>query len=80
MSTNTEAKKSNGIEPKLLIHIAITVLLMFFFRFLPAPAPITPYGMAIIGIFFGLVYAWTMSSLIWPSLLSLAALGVTTEF
>lgn len=80
MSTNTGAQKSNGIEPKLLIHIVVTVLLMFFFRFLPAPAPITPYGMAIIGIFFGLVYAWTMSSLIWPSLLSLAALGVTTEF
>lgn len=80
MSTSTETKKVNGIEPKLLIHMAITIFFMFFFRFLPAPAPITPYGMAIIGIFFGIVYAWTVSTLIWPSLLSLVALGVTTDF
>ena len=45
----TEAKKSN----MWLVHLIVMLLLMFGFRYLPAPAPITPYGMAVLGIFFG---------------------------
>lgn len=59
------------------LHAAIVVLFMFCFRFLPAPAPITTYGMQILGIFLGLVWGWSFCDLAWPSLLGMAALGVT---
>ena len=59
------------------VHIVITVLLMFCFRFIPAPAPITPYGMQILGIFVGLVWGWSFCDLAWPSILAMIALGLT---
>ena len=61
------------------LHFAIVLALMFLFRFIPPFGTITPYGMAIIGIFFGLLYGWTVDAenLIWTSLLGLVALGVT---
>ena len=53
--------------------------LMFGFRFIPAPDPITPYGMAVIGIFLGLIYGWTVSAgnMVWPSMLAMAAMATT---
>lgn len=62
-----------------LVHLAVMIVLMFCFRFLPAPAPITPYGMEIIGVFLGIIYGWSTSGLIWPSLLALVAVS-TTEY
>lgn len=61
------------------LHFAIVLALMFLFRFIPPFGTITPYGMAIIGIFLGLLYGWSVdaSNLIWSSLLSLVALGMT---
>ncbi len=62
---------------KKWIHLGITILFMFFFRFLPAPAPITPYGMQLLGVFLGAIYAWSFCGLLWPSLLAILALGLT---
>lgn len=45
------------------IHVAIVAIFMFGFRFIPAPAPITSYGMQILGIFIGLVYGWSCCEL-----------------
>ena len=59
------------------VHCAIGILLMFFFRFLPAPEPITPFGMQMLGIFFGLIYMWSTVSTLWPSCLGLFALCFT---
>ena len=53
VQANTEPK--TGFDVKMFIHVMITVFFMFFFRFIPAPEPITPFGMAIVGIFFGLI-------------------------
>ncbi len=52
---------------------------MIFFRFLPAPDPITPYGMALLGIFIGAVWGWCTVSMIWPSLVALTLLGITGD-
>lgn len=72
----TETTKRNNIY----IHVGIMLAFMFLFRFLPAPGPITPYGMQIIGIFFGLLYGWTFTGdLIMPSIFSFAAVA-TTEY
>ena len=61
------------------LNILITVLFMFGFRFLPAPEPITPYGMAIIGVFIGVIWGWSTSSvgLVWTSMLGIVAVGFT---
>lgn len=70
----SETKKSPSVY---YLHAAVVILLMFFFRYLPAPAPITPYGMNILGIFIGLVYGWSFCSLAWPSVLAMVALGLS---
>ena len=74
MSSQTAEKK----DLKYL-HFIITMALMFLFRFVPPIGSITPYGMAIIGIFLGLIYGWSVDAdnLIWTSLLGLVALGMT---
>ncbi len=61
------------------VNIIITLLLMFGFRYIPAPAPITPYGMAILGIFIGVIYGWSTSStgMVWVSFLAVIAVGFT---
>jgi len=61
------------------VHVAIVALLMFGFGHLPTLEPLTPYGMALVGIFLGAIYGWTVSSsgLTWVSLLAIAALGFT---
>ncbi len=59
------------------IHLCITILFMFGFRFLSAPEPITPYGMQILGIFIGLVWGWSFCDLAWPSVLAMVALGIS---
>lgn len=41
------------------INSVITIVIMFGFGQLPAPAPITPLGMQILGIFLALLFGWT---------------------
>lgn len=55
------------------IHVAITLFFMFGFGFLPSLEPITPLGMKLVGIFIGLIYAWSTTTMIWPSLLGMVA-------
>lgn len=59
------------------INSLITVVLMIGIGFLPAPAPMTPVGMAVLGIFIGALYGWTTVNTIWPSILVLILLGVS---
>lgn len=53
--------KKKGI---FYVHVLITLLFMFGFGYLPAVEPITPLGMKMLGIFIGLVYAWSTTSLL----------------
>lgn len=55
----------------------IVFAFMFLFQLIPAPAPVTPYGMAILGIFLGLIWGWCFCDLAWPSLLAMPAIGLT---
>lgn len=61
------------------INLVIVLFFMFGFGYLPAPPPLTQYGMAVTGIFIGAVYGWTVSKsgLSWVSLLAVIALGFT---
>lgn len=62
----------------LLLHVAITMLLVFGIGFIKPIGMITPLGMKFIGIFLGVIYAWTATnSLIWPSMLGMVAVSVS---
>lgn len=58
------------------IHMAITIVIMVGFGYLPAPEPVTPFGMQVLGIFIGMVYGWSMVDQIWPSLFGIIMLAV----
>ena len=72
------SEKAKGFNMKY-VHFAVTFAFMFLFRFVPPVGTITPYGMAVIGIFIGLIYGWSVDAdnLCWTSLLGIVALGVT---
>lgn len=38
------------------------------FRFIPVPEGVMPYGMAVAGVYFVLIYGWSMIDTFWPSL------------
>lgn len=63
-----------------LLHLAISLLIMYVFRLIPAPAPITPYGMQILGIFIGMIYALCAptETVAWGAILGLVMLGTTS--
>lgn len=56
------------------VHSLLCLLLMFGFGQLPAFAPLTAFGMKVLGIFLGLLYGWIFVGNIWPSLAGLLAL------
>lgn len=58
------------------LHVIITFALMFGFGLLPTFSTVTPEGMNLIGIFLGLLYGWTASSLIWSSLMGIVAISI----
>ena len=74
VATNPEAKKK---IIRNYINIVIIFGVMILFHFIPAPAPITPLGMQIIGIFLGLIYGWATCGMLWPSLAGILMLGFT---
>lgn len=59
------------------INSFICVALMVLFRFIPPISQITPYGMEILGIFFGSIYGWCTVGFIWPSFLGMILLGLS---
>ncbi|MFZ7132319.1 MAG: SLC13 family permease [Eubacteriales bacterium] len=62
---------------KFYINVAISVSLMFFFRFIPPFGTMTVLGMEILGIFLGVLWAWINGEMIWSSILALIILGFT---
>ena len=69
--------KSGGLPHKYLLHTIIMVVITFGFRLLPCPGSVTPYGMAVLGVFIGLVYGWTFLGLLGPSLFGAIVMGTT---
>ena len=67
---STQVKNDNLYYIKALICIGI----MFGFGYLPPVDPITPLGMHVVGIFFGLLFGWMTIGLIWPSIMGCIAL------
>lgn len=73
--TDTREKKD-----LFYIHIAVVLILMLGIGNLPPVAPITPFGMKILGIFVGMLYGWSFCSMIWVSLLGMFMLLTTGAY
>ena len=70
----SEARRANG---RYFANSIISVAIMVLFRLIPPFGAMTPLGMALLGIFVGLVWAWVTVDMIWPSVLALALVGFT---
>ncbi len=55
--------------------IAISMVFILFFKYLPAPAGLSVAAMQVVGIFIGVLIMWMTISIDWPSMLCLAALA-----
>ena len=61
------------------IIILVSVLIIVAFKFIPAPEGLSQSGMAVIGVFLGVLILWLTISIDWPSLLCILALGILPE-
>lgn len=66
-------------EIKRYIIIAISLLLMFTFKYIPAPSGLSISGMQVLGIFLGVLLLWLTISIDWPSILMIGALALVPE-
>lgn len=59
------------------LHLAIGMFFMFVFPRLTPFEPVTEVGMAVMGVFIGMVYLWSTMDSIWPSMLGLLLVGIS---
>lgn len=69
---DTKAKK---ISP---IHYLVVAAFCLGGQFVPGFAGITPLGMGILGCFVGAVYGWITIDMLWPSIVAMFGLGMTS--
>lgn len=65
-----------GVKEIPLIHCVITVALMILVGLIPPIAPITPYGMKIIGILVGIVYGMSTVDVLWTAVCAILGMGL----
>ena len=75
-NTNAQEQKK-GMTPIQIFHTAVTLFLMFGFRFIPPFSTLTPVGMAVLGVFLGVVYGYSTCEIVWPSLFAVIAFGTS---
>ena len=64
-------------DKKWILDMAIVIAIFAIFLLIPAPAPITEAGMAVVGIFLATLYLWIKVDIGWPSLLFVGVVGMT---
>lgn len=67
-------------EKQQLCYKAIVLLVMFGFGLLPPFGNMTPFGMQILGIFLASIFGWIVIDLLWPSLVGIIALGLSSAY
>lgn len=55
---------------KTLLHLAVYIVIAALGWILPPVAPITEVGMKLLGVFVAAIYGWSVTSEVWPSLLT----------
>ena len=72
----TAAKKQK--KDLYWLHVAIGFALLIIFSYvLPAPDPITPVGMKVVGAFVMMIYTWSTVGTLWPSLVGLFFVAIS---
>ena len=74
--TKEKAPAAPGMKSLPLHHCIITVLLMIVVGMIPPIAPITPYGMKIIGILVGIVYGMSTVDVLWTAICAILGMGL----
>ncbi len=74
---DSKLQSRRGYPVSQYIHIVITLFFMVGFGFLPPFGTVTPVGMRILGLFIGVVYAYSTLEIIWPSILAIVLYGVS---
>lgn len=75
----SETASLNKTPMSYWIHSAVYLFLTFGMGYIPTES-ISSLGMSIVGIFIGMLYGWTFIGFIWPSMMSIFALGVCGYF
>ena len=72
------AEKAKEKKDLYYLHVVIGfVILVLFSWVLPAPDPITPLGMKVVGAFLMMVYTWSTVGTLWPSLVGLFFVAIS---
>lgn len=53
------------------IKVAVGLILMIGFQFIPSPAPITQSGLALLGMFLGLIFLYSCVDSVWPNIIAM---------
>lgn len=64
------------VDKTYYLKAAIGLILMIGGQFIPAPAPITQSGMALLGIFFGLIFLYTTLDVVWPNIFAILIFSI----
>lgn len=67
MSKQAVAGNTSARDTRYWVKAIIGLALIFGIQFIPAPAPITQPGMAVIGMFVGLIWMITAVDKVWPT-------------
>jgi solute carrier family 13 (sodium-dependent dicarboxylate transporter), member 2/3/5 len=70
------SKGTKGSTYYLHIAMGLAIAALFWFV-LPAPAPITPVGMRVVGTFICMVYLWSTVEILLPSLIGLVLIAIS---
>ena len=62
--------------PTYYVKLAVMAAIMMLFRHLPQPPGLSAEGLAVVGVFFGVLYGWLFIDMVWPSLAGILALGL----
>ena len=71
------SEKTEKVKWTYWLHLAIGMFFMFVFPRLTPIEPVTEVGMAVMGVFIGMVYLWSTMDSIWPSMLGLLLVGIS---
>ncbi len=75
---DTQENGGHKHNKRYYVHSAVTLFLMFAFGYVIPPfGGISSLGMRVLGVFLGLLYGWTFVEMLWPSLISFIALGIS---
>ena len=78
--TEKVRKQSTIKTYKLIIHTLVMLVIMVGFASLEPIATLTPLGMKLTGIFLAMLYGWTVSDLLWVSLVGMLAIPFSGAF